>query len=161
MIRIPATPGEKVTTYTSPVGILYIGWVNDTLTRCDFDSPDTTPVPPDGVAIETINQLDRYFNGQLKTFNLPLAPATTPFMTKVRKGLQNVPYGSLTSYSGLARSLGMDARHSRAVARAVAANPFTIIVPCHRIVRADNSAGGYRGGQAAKTFLINLEARDL
>lgn len=161
MIRIPLTEGEKVTAYPSPAGMLYIGWVNDRLTRCDFELPDTIPVPPDGVAREAIAQLDRYFAGELKAFNLPLAPAATPFMAKVREGLQNVPYGSLTSYSALARSLGLDARHSRAVARAVAANPLTIIVPCHRVVRADNSVGGYRGGVEAKRFLISLEAGDL
>jgi methylated-DNA-[protein]-cysteine S-methyltransferase len=105
---------------------------------------------------ETRRQLYAYFDRELTTFDLPLAPHGTAFQQRVWEALRAIPYGETRSYGDLAVSLGSA---PRAVGQANAANPIPIIIPCHRVV-ASNGLGGYSGGEgiATKRALLDLEA---
>lgn len=101
-------------------------------------------------------QLAAYFSGQLRAFDLPLAPRGSPFQLRVWRALRDVPYGTTCSYSDVARRLG-NASATRAVGAANGRNPLPIVVPCHRVIGADGSLTGYGGGLAIKRFLLRLE----
>jgi methylated-DNA-[protein]-cysteine S-methyltransferase len=106
-------------------------------------------------------QLDAYFNGTLRVFDLPLAPGGTPFRMAVWELLRGIPSGATTTYGDLARQLAAqrDGRlpAAQAVGGAVGHNPLTIIVPCHRVIGADGSLTGYAGGLDRKAALLALE----
>ncbi len=101
-------------------------------------------------------QLEAYFQGRLRVFDLPLAPRGTPFQLRVWAELQRIPYGATISYGELARRLG-DPKLTRAVGAANGANPISIIIPCHRVIGADGSLTGYGGGLEVKRGLLALE----
>lgn len=108
------------------------------------------------VIAATIRQLDEYFAGKHKVFDVPLLMCGTDFQKRVWVELQHIPYGSTVSYATIARRLGKpDA--VRAVARAIGANPMSILVPCHRVIGTDGSLTGYAGGIPAKQHLLALE----
>jgi methylated-DNA-[protein]-cysteine S-methyltransferase len=106
---------------------------------------------------EAIAQLEAYFAGALRRFDLPLAPEGTPFQREVWSELTAIPYGETVSYGGLARRLGRPAA-SRAVGAANGQNPIPIVIPCHRVIGADGSLTGFGGGLAIKRRLLDLEA---
>ena len=109
---------------------------------------------------EAKRQLEAYFAGKLRRFDLPLRMAGTPFQSKVWEQLQQIPYGQTVSYRELARRVGQPGA-SRAVGGANRRNPIPIIVPCHRVIAADSTLGGYSGncgGSAdVKRALLRLE----
>ena len=106
---------------------------------------------------ETIAQLDAYFAGRLRRFDLPLTPEGTPFQLEVWSALADIPHGETVSYSELARRIGRPAA-SRAVGAANGRNPLPIVVPCHRVIGANGSLTGFGGGLAIKRRLLELEA---
>lgn len=103
-------------------------------------------------------QLAAYFAGELRDFDLPLAPQGTPFQQSVWTALRAIPYGETRSYRDLAHSIG-NSKAVRAVGLANGRNPLPIIVPCHRVIGADGSMTGFGGGIDTKRFLLDLEAR--
>lgn len=105
---------------------------------------------------EAKGQLLAYFRGERRAFSLPLAPQGTPFRQRVWKCLRDIPYGAVISYQELARRAGSP-RGFRAVGQANRFNPLPILIPCHRVVAADGSLGGYAGGLELKEFLLKLE----
>lgn len=105
-------------------------------------------------------QLEEYFAGERRTFDLPLAPAGTRFQQRVWAALLGIGYGETASYGEVARRLGLLPSASRAVGLANGSNPVSIVVPCHRVIGADGSLTGYGGGLERKRFLLDLE-RDL
>ncbi|WP_271408236.1 methylated-DNA--[protein]-cysteine S-methyltransferase [Pseudomonas sp. Q1-7] len=109
---------------------------------------------------EACRQLDRYFEGRLKRFDLRLAPRGTAFQQEVWKALQAIPYGHTTSYGALAERIGRP-RSVRAVGTANGANPISIIIPCHRVIGRDGSLTGYAGGLPRKALLLKLEGVNL
>ncbi|MFM8616806.1 MAG: methylated-DNA--[protein]-cysteine S-methyltransferase [Alphaproteobacteria bacterium] len=106
------------------------------------------------------DQLQDYFDGKCLTFDLPLAPHGSDFQKRVWAALCAIPPGETRSYADIARAIGSA---PRAVGGANGANPIPIIIPCHRVVAADGSLGGYSGGDgpATKRFLLDLESRAL
>lgn len=102
-------------------------------------------------------QLDAYFNGSLREFDLPLDLQGTPFQQAVWRHLPTVAYGATTSYLSHACAVGA-ARAVRAVGTAIGRNPLSIIIPCHRIVASDGRLAGYAGGLERKRYLLALEA---
>jgi methylated-DNA-[protein]-cysteine S-methyltransferase len=102
-------------------------------------------------------QLHAYFAGELERFELPLAPRGTAFQLSVWEALREVPYGSTTTYSGLAAALGRPSA-CRAVGAANGRNPLPVIVPCHRVIGAAGELTGYGGGLERKRLLLALEA---
>ncbi len=105
---------------------------------------------------DTCGQLDEYFAGQRRTFDLPLAPHGTAFRQRVWEQLRMIDYGKTISYGELARRVG-DPNAVRAVGLANGANPIAIIIPCHRVIGADGSLTGYGGGVERKRTLLELE----
>jgi methylated-DNA-[protein]-cysteine S-methyltransferase len=103
-------------------------------------------------------QLEAYFAGERRAFDLPLDLAGTPFRRRVWAELQRIPYGETVSYTELAERVGRP-DIVRAVGAAVGRTPVPIVVPCHRVVGADGSLTGYGGGLQRKRALLDLEAR--
>lgn len=102
-------------------------------------------------------QLQEYFQGIRKNFDLKLNPEGTTFQKQVWKLLEQIPYGKTVSYLDLSKQLG-DVKAIRAVANANAKNPIWIIVPCHRVIGSDGSLTGYAGGLHRKEWLLNHES---
>jgi methylated-DNA-[protein]-cysteine S-methyltransferase len=109
-----------------------------------------------GVIEETVVQLEEYFAKKRKDFDIPLLLAGTDFQKSVWEGLMQIPYGTVTSYLDLAKSIG-NAKAVRAVASANGANAISILVPCHRVVGSDGMLRGYAGGLDVKKKLLSLE----
>jgi len=101
--------------------------------------------PSDDVLDEAARQLDAYFAGALRDFDLPLEPGGTPFQQRVWQALREVGYGTTTSYGALAAELGRPSA-ARAVGAANGSNPIAIVIPCHRVIGAAGSLVGYGGG---------------
>jgi methylated-DNA-[protein]-cysteine S-methyltransferase len=101
-------------------------------------------------------QLQRYFEGESTTFDLPLDLLGTPFQQAVWRALLKIPAGSTQTYGGIARGVA-SAKAMRAVGGAVGRNPVSVIVPCHRVVGAAGSLTGYAGGVDRKLALLALE----
>ncbi len=105
-----------------------------------------------------VEPIVRYVNGEPLTLDLPLDVHATPFQQHVWRTLQKIPYGSTRTYSDIARALG-NSKANRAVAHACATNPVSLVIPCHRVVRADGGLGGYRWGLERKRKLLEQEQR--
>lgn len=103
-----------------------------------------------------MRQLDEYFAGQRERFDVRLAPRGTAFQREVWWALQQIPYGTTTSYAQLAQQIGRP-RAIRAVGTANGANPVAVIVPCHRVIGSDGSLTGFAGGLERKQQLLQLE----
>jgi methylated-DNA-[protein]-cysteine S-methyltransferase len=102
-------------------------------------------------------QLEAYFRGELREFEVDVAPAGSAFQRRVWDELRRIPYGTTISYAALAAQVGVGAGASRAVGRANATNPIAIVVPCHRVIAANGSISGYAGGVPIKRALLRLE----
>lgn len=105
-------------------------------------------------------ELNEYFSGQLKSFEVPVVLAGTDFQQQVWRELCRIGYGKTCSYGDIARRVGRPAG-VRAVGQANGRNPVCIIVPCHRVVNTGGRLGGYGGGLWRKQFLLDLEQRDV
>lgn len=106
---------------------------------------------------ECVTQLDEYFNGNRKTFDLKLNPQGTEFQQKVWATLTNIPFNKTRSYLKQSKQLG-DIKAIRAVASANGKNPIWIIIPCHRVIGSDGSLTGYAGGIWCKKWLLEHES---
>lgn len=102
-------------------------------------------------------ELSEYFAGKRTRFTVPLAVDGTEFQKEVWAQLAKIPYGQTLSYRDVAKRVGRE-KAVRAVGTANGRNPISIIVPCHRVIAADGTLGGYAGGLATKTKLLELEA---
>lgn len=102
------------------------------------------------------NQLKEYLTGTRTQFNLRLKFSGTTFQRRVWQGLTEIPYGIVLGYGDLARNIGYPGA-ARAVGQANGANPIPIIIPCHRIVAADGSIGGFSGNLSIKRMLLAIE----
>ena len=106
----------------------------------------------------TAKQLEEYFSGKRKQFDLPLGPAGTAFFQSVWKGLISIPYGETRSYKQVAQMVGSP-KASRAVGMANNKNPIVIIIPCHRVIGSNGSLVGYAYGLDMKKKLIEVESK--
>jgi methylated-DNA-[protein]-cysteine S-methyltransferase len=153
-----------VTIIETPIGALGLASDDEALTGISFaeqiaelEGPHV-PVEDDRVLAETADQLEAYFAGELRSFDLPLSMTGTGFQRRVWNELRNIPYGETVSYSQVAAALGLAPGHSsRAVGMANGANPIPIVVPCHRVIGANGSLTGYGGGLDRKQYLLTLE----
>jgi methylated-DNA-[protein]-cysteine S-methyltransferase len=102
-------------------------------------------------------QLDEYFGGRRREFDLPLSPRGTVFQLRVWEALEGIGFGETRTYGELASALGRPTA-SRAVGAANGRNPLSIVVPCHRVIGASGALTGYAGGLAAKRWLLDHEA---
>ena len=119
------------------------------------EEKETTIIPE--ILQDCVYQLNDYFEGKRKHFDLKLNPTGTVFQQRVWDGLLTIPYGKTTSYLELSKQLG-DVKAIRAVANANGKNPLWIIVPCHRVIGSDGSLTGYASGLHRKQWLLEHES---
>jgi methylated-DNA-[protein]-cysteine S-methyltransferase len=154
------------TTVESPVGPLLLAGDADALRRVSFESSKHAARPPAdwkedrAPFTEVIGQLQAYFRGELRKFDVPLAMEGTEFQLRVWNALRGIPYGETISYLQLAERIG-NPRAVRAVGLANGSNPIPIIVPCHRVIGSDGSLTGFGGGIPTKKKLLELESKQL
>ncbi len=139
----------------TPLGDLTLSEEDGAIVALDWGrgrDQDSTPL-----LLRARDQLQDYFDGTRTRFDLPLSPHGTAFQRKVWDALCAIPAGQTRSYLDIARNVGC--RAPRAVGQANGANPIPILIPCHRVVAADGSLGGYSGGEGAATkrYLLDLE----
>lgn len=145
----------------TPVGTVLLARDSAGLRRVHFQSGPHPLTPPAdwrrdaSYLADAAAQLDQYFAGQRREFELPLAPAGTPFQLAVWRALRAIPYGETRSYAQLAEAVGKGG--PRAVGLANGSNPLPIIVPCHRVIGSDGSLTGFGGGLPIKHALLSLE----
>lgn len=153
-------PCMQDTVIWQDTGVLFRVYVeNGALSRIDL-RPDGA-VGPDGadpVLSEAKAQLQAYFAGRLRVFDLPLAPEGTAFQHTVWDEVSRIPYGEIRTYAEIAAAIANPAA-TRAVGAANGANPIPIVIPCHRVVRTGGALGGYGGGLDMKRALLALEQR--
>lgn len=125
------------------------------VTVLEQNEPESTIIPD--VLIDAAYQLNEYFEGKRRYFDLLLNPEGTEFQKKVWSLLSEIPYGKTVSYLELSKRLG-DVKAIRAVASANGKNPLWIIIPCHRVIGSDGSLTGYAGGLHRKKWLLNHES---
>ena len=118
--------------------------------------PEADWEPDRGLLKEPMRQLEFYFKGKLREFDLPVAPQGTEFQRSVWTQLQLIPYGETISYGELARRL-RNPKAVRAVGLANGSNPISIVIPCHRVIGSNGSLVGYGGGLPVKQALLALE----
>ena len=142
---VVTTPVGRVRIVEDAGAIAILAWSDAPVSR-----------PTTSLLHNAAEQLNTYFAGHRTAFELPLAPAGTAHQKKVWAAMCAIPFGAVRTYGGLAAKIGSSAR---AVGTACGKNPIPIIVPCHRIIAAGNSIGGYsgRGGVVTKRALLNLE----
>lgn len=146
------------TTMRSPIGTLTLCSDGEALTRLSMDLYAPQPGwvrdrAPFGQAIE---QLDSYFSGERRNFDLPLAAEGTPFQQSVWEALRAIPYGEVRSYGDIARRI-RNPKAVRAVGRANGSNPIAVVVPCHRVIGSNGTLTGFGGGLERKARLLELE----
>lgn len=108
------------------------------------------------IVSQTQLQLDEYFSGQRRQFELPVAPSGTLFQRRVWQALREVPFGKTASYLEIAQAIGSP-RAMRAVGQANGHNPIVIVIPCHRIIAHNGQLGGYSSGLERKQWLLQHE----
>lgn len=163
----------RITSYTAPCGTLLIGSLDDRLCLCNWQSGK----PGDSIMLrlrrilgaefrhghsdvceKAAHELDDYFEGKRRQFDIPLLMAGTEFQERVWRQLLCLPYGSRVSYGEMARTMGMPGA-VRALANAAGANAISVFVPCHRVTGSDGSLTGYGGGLEVKRALLILESK--
>lgn len=149
----------------SPIGDLLLAGDDDGLSLIGFPQGKMRHDPePDWIFNEkpfaaARQQLEEYFAGDRKEFDLPLNLSGTEFQVKVLEELQRIPYGETTSYGDIAKRIGRP-RAMRAVGAANGRNPIPIIVPCHRVIGSSGDLTGFGGGLDTKAALLRLEAEN-
>lgn len=163
------------TTMPSPFGVVTIQACEEGLLGVWFSTYTTKPtdlgeyiengqlteqVSDNGklVLARALSQLKEYFNGELSSFDLPLAATGTEFQQKVWHALTTIPYGETWSYQDLANAID-NPKAVRAVGLANGKNPISIIVPCHRVIGKNGKLTGYAGGIECKKGLLDAEAK--
>lgn len=148
----------------SPLGDLLLVADGEHLTGLHFIDQKYLPTrdgdwyhePALPVLVETQRQLEEYFAGARRRFELPLAPLGTSFQQRVWRALQDIPYGTTTTYGEIAQRMDSP-QASRAVGAANGRNPIGIVVPCHRVIGSQGQLTGYAGGLHRKQALLALE----
>lgn len=145
--------------YSSPIGYVDIieknGFITNINISGEIDISGYT-LRLTSVISKAIRELEEYFKGQRKKFNLPLEPGGSQFQWSVWEKLLEIPYGEKRSYSDIAREAGTP-KGARAVGHSIGQNPILIVIPCHRVLGKDGSLTGFSVGLKLKRFLLDLE----
>jgi methylated-DNA-[protein]-cysteine S-methyltransferase len=150
--------------YSSPIGnlplvahenaLIAVLWENDSPNRVNL--PAQLIEQETRILTETKKQLDAYFEGKRKIFDLPIQTEGTDFQVKIWKALTEIPFGQTRTYGQLAKEINQTSA-SRAVGAANGRNPISIIIPCHRVIGTNGKLTGFAGGLEAKQYLLKLE----
>lgn len=160
--------------YTSPCGELLLGSCGDKLCMCDWKVGEKRRQRIDNrilkglhgvfrngsspIIEKAIEELEEYFRGERRHFDISLLTVGTDFQQRVWDELLRIPYGTTLSYGMLAEKMGCP-NSVRAVASANGANAISIFIPCHRIIGSNHTLTGYAGGLTAKAHLLNIEKK--
>ncbi|MGD6975391.1 methylated-DNA--[protein]-cysteine S-methyltransferase [Bacillus altitudinis] len=153
------------TVYTAPIGALYILEKDGAIIEVKFDDEsffvkkqrDRFKQEDTPVLKEAKKQLDEYFKGDRKVFDLPLKQAGSPFQEQVWEALSTIPYGESKSYADIAEAIG-NPKAVRAIGQANRRNALPIFIPCHRVIGKDRTLTGYAGTKTGmKAILLELE----
>ena len=159
--------------WQSPCGGLIIGSIGESICLCDWieskrrDFNDRRIMSRLNVWYSegmtrtirrTIDELEEYFAGERKSFDIPLLMVGTNLQKQIWRALCEIPYGETRTYKEICEAVGHSGR-VRGCAGQVASNPISILVPCHRVIGSNGSLTGYAGGLDAKQYLLDLEAR--
>ncbi|MDG1277726.1 MAG: methylated-DNA--[protein]-cysteine S-methyltransferase [Algoriphagus sp.] len=142
----------------SPLGNILINTQEEMISELRFTEESVSTEILEAVVLKAQEQLQEYFSGKRKTFDLPLAMTGTSFQQRVWTAVNTIPFGQTTSYLKLSQALGNPAA-IRAVGAAIGANPVLVIIPCHRIIGTNGQLTGYAGGLDRKEKLLELEGR--
>jgi len=151
--------------YDTPIGRLGITENNFAITNVDFeDKSNKNNVKSEEIGEtplikEAAKQMQEYFDGKRKTFELPISVEGTEFQKSVWKALQEIPYGETKTYKEIAIAIGNE-KACRAVGMANNKNPISIIVPCHRVIGTNGKLVGYAGGLDKKEHLLEIENKN-
>ncbi len=139
----------------SPLGSLTLFEESGALVAIEWGRAPGSASSP--MLAEAVKQLDAYFDGRLRAFDMPLTPAGTAFQRTVWTLIRDIPYGATRTYGEFARTLGTA---PRPVGGACGRNPIPIVIPCHRVIGTGGRMTGYSGGEgvATKRALLRLEA---
>ena len=155
----------KYTEMNSPIGPLYLAGDETGLRYIRFATgappaePDSSWQRDEGALRTVVEQLEAYFAGELRDFDLELAPQGTAFQRQVWGALADIPYGETVSYGTIASRIGRPTAF-RAVGAANGSNPLPIVLPCHRVIGSNGSLTGYGGGLQIKETLLALEQQN-
>lgn len=144
----------------TPLGLMELTANHEGLCQAIFCGDNVKAINANQITKNSQQQLNEYFAGKRKSFDLPLAPKGTDFQQLVWQQLVNIPYGEVYSYGDIAKLVNKP-KGSQAVGGANGRNPISIIVPCHRVIGATGSLTGYAGGLARKLWLLNHEGAKL
>lgn len=141
----------------TPIGKIAISEENNMITNLYFENDQIEGTYKETNLIkEAKEQLEEYFEGKRKAFNLPMSLKGTEFQKSVWRALETIEYGKTISYKELAIKVDND-KACRAVGTANSKNPLPVFIPCHRVVNADGKLGGYSGGVHIKKYLLEIE----
>jgi O-6-methylguanine DNA methyltransferase len=164
-------PRVSIDWVASPVGPLVLGATSTAVVLLEFSCAEEIAAQLDrtrkclnhplvhesnSLLTELRSQLAEYFSGTRHAFDLPLAYQGTEFQSRVWTALRSIPFGETRSYGAIAKALG-DPGAMRAVGAANGVNPIAIVIPCHRVVNANGTLGGFGGGAWRKQLLLDLE----
>lgn len=153
VVEAEAASADLVT----PVGRLRLEERGGALTRIAWAPgrhATDSKIVPSPLLREAMLQLRAYFAGKRRSFELPLAPAGTPFQRRVLEAMAEIPYGAFETYGELAERVGSG---PRAIGGVCAVNPLPIVIPCHRVLAAGGRLGNYSGGSGIQTKLALLD----
>jgi methylated-DNA-[protein]-cysteine S-methyltransferase len=150
--RVESSPVGPLLLAAEEMGLRLVWFLRGRRTR----TPDAAWREDPAFFADVLRQLNAYFAGELRDFDIPLLFEGTDFQKKVWKNLTAIPYGETISYGQLAKKIG-DPKAVRAVGAANGQNPIPIIVPCHRVIGSDGSLTGFGGGLENKRKLLELE----
>ena len=151
-----ATPIGPLYLVASVKGLQGIYWSKQTRTKLVKSTNRLRP--QEKILDNACTQLTEYFDGSRKRFDVPFDLQGTPFQRKVWQELSRIPFGQTASYKEVAKRI-KHPKAVRAVGSANGKNPVCIIIPCHRVIAADGSIGGYSAGIAIKRRLLGLEGK--
>ena len=147
----------------SPIGVLELEAESNFISRIKFKEGNSLQLCKESkqnsespILVKASKQINEYFNGTRKVFEIPFKLNVSPFYVKVLLEVKKIKYGDVASYGKIAKMVGSN-KAVRAVGTANAKNPLPIIIPCHRIISSNGHLGGYSGGLNKKSLLLNHE----
>ena len=148
----------------SPIGVIELEAESNFISRIKFKEGNSLQLCKESkqnsespILVKASKQINEYFNGNRKLFEIPFKLNLPPFYKKVLLEVNKIKYGETASYGKIARMAGNN-KAVRAVGTANAKNPLPIIIPCHRIISSNGNVGGYSGGLDKKLFLLDHES---
>jgi methylated-DNA-[protein]-cysteine S-methyltransferase len=151
-----SSPIGELVLRASETGLRRIAFVDESDSRVWRCAPEGDQPRAEQILDDAVSQLNGYFDGRRRTFDLPLEPLGTEFQISVWWALSRIPYGETVSYAMQAAWIGRPSA-TRAVGGANGRNPLPIVLPCHRVIGADGSLTGYGGGIERKVWLLEHE----